>query len=162
MTTETRTAANLPAFFSEDDIDIKAFDVLCSQTTNSDDYPHAKRVEQNIVIYDGDSIREALEDPADEAALKAELCRLLNDGPGVFAVSRAYTDLTVIDRMTTLFEEIVADEKASGQGQGDHFGKNERIWNSIQKTCLRAPELFIDYYGSSILAIACEAWLGPH
>lgn len=107
-------------------------------------------------------MRAVIENPADEAALKAELCRCLKDGPGVFAVSGAYPDTSVIDATTTVFERIVADEKASGQGQGDHFGSNERIWNSIQKACLYAPELFIDYYGNSILALACEAWLGPH
>jgi hypothetical protein len=51
----------------------------------------------------------------------------------------------------------VAEEKAKGQGQGDHFGKNERIWNAIEKVCLKDPNLFIDYYTNSILAIASES-----
>ena len=62
---------------------------------------------------------------------------------------------------TAIFREIVAEERAAGLGQGDHFGENERIWNSIQKACLKDPDLFIDYYGNPVLAIACQAWLGP-
>ena len=155
-------ATPLPAYFSDADLNIETFDAICSQPVDLEDYPQAERIEQKIVLYDGDKIRASLENPADEAALKAELCRCLNSGPGVFAVRRAYPDFSIIDRTTALFEQIIADEKASGQGQGDHFGSNERIWNSIQKACLRAPDLFVDYYGNSILALACEAWLGPH
>ncbi|RMF82164.1 MAG: phytanoyl-CoA dioxygenase [Chloroflexi bacterium] len=152
----------LPPFFSAADMDIAAFDALCSQTVILDDYPYAAGVEQNIVIYDGDNIREALNDTASEAVLKAELTCCLRDGPGVLAIKRAYADTDVIDRMTLAFNEIIAHEKASGQGRGDHFGSNERIWNSMQKTCLHAPDTFIDYYGNPIMALVCQAWLGPH
>ena len=61
-----------------------------------------------------------------------------------------------------MFYAIIAEEQASGGGQGDHFGTNERIWNSKQKVCERDPELFVDYYSNPLLALACQAWLGPH
>ena len=97
-----------------------------------------------------------------ETALKTELCHVLRDGSGVFVVKHAYSDTSSIVRNTDIFREIVSEERASGQGQGDHFGNNERIWNAIQKVCLKDPEAFIDYYSNSILALACEAWLGPY
>ena len=97
-----------------------------------------------------------------ELILKSEWAYCLNDGPGVFIVKGAYTDLTVIDRSTAVFQEIVQQERESSQGKGDHFGENERIWNSLQKSCVHDPELFIAYYGNPILRLASEAWLGPH
>ena len=155
------TASNPPLYFSEEHVSIEVFEAIQAQTADIGDYPAAAAVEQNVLIYEGDTFREALSDPATEAALKAELCRALRDGPGVFAVKNAYVDTSVIDRSTAIFREIVAEERAAGLGQGDHFGQNERIWNSIQKACLKDPDLFIDYYGNPILTIACEAWLGP-
>lgn len=154
--------SDLPPYFRQDDINIEDFARLCSQETHLEDYPLAMAVAQKILIYEGDTLRQSLDNGEKEAALKAELCRALKDGPGVFVIKGAYPDTSVIDRSTALFHEIVAQEKASGQGQGDHFGKNERIWNSIQKACVANPELFIDYYSNPLLAVACEAWLGPY
>ena len=155
-------AQGLPQYFSAEDCDLAAFERLCQQTVDQKDYPQATAVIQNIVIYNGDDLRAVLADPAKEQALKAELMRCLKDGPGVFAIKGAYPDTTVVDRMTAVFAEIVAREKASKGEGGDHFGKNERIWNSFQKACAVDPDLFIDYYGNPMLALACEAWLGPY
>lgn len=162
MIEHARSRSPLPPYFDEQAFDIAAFDAICAQATQLDDYPLATAVVQNILVYDGNAIRQLLGDLDREAALKAELCRALKDGPGVFAVTAGYANTAVIDRSTALFREIVAEEQAAGQGRGDHFGKNERIWNSIQKVCERDPELFIDYYSNPVLAIACEAWLGPY
>ena len=152
----------IPAFFEKSMLDLEEFDVLCRQTTQLSDYPCAAAVEKNIVVYDGDAMREMLADPAQEAVLRAELTRCLRDGPGVFAVSGMYADVSVVEKSTAVFRAIVSAEKAASAGKGDHFGNNERIWNSLQKACVYDPDLFIDYYGNPILAIVCQAWLGPH
>jgi len=151
----------LASYFSDQDIHIQDFARICEQKTELVDYPFAVGVKKNILIYEGDQIRQAFDTLTEEGALRAELCRVLKDGPGVFAVRNAYPDVSVIDRSSEVFFEIIAEEKASGLGQGDHFGNNERIWNSIQKACVKDPDLFIDYYGNPILALACQAWLGP-
>jgi ectoine hydroxylase-related dioxygenase (phytanoyl-CoA dioxygenase family) len=81
----------------------------------------------------------------------------------VFAVRRAHHDLAAIDAATEVFREIIAEERAAG-GRGDHFaqaGANDRIWNSLQKLCLRAPEVYARYVSSPVIARACRAWLGP-
>ncbi len=148
--------------FKNNALDIADLHALCEQTTRLEDYPLAADVVDNIVIYDGEQVRAMIGSVPQEQALKTELGRCLKDGPGVFVVKGAYPDLSVIDRCTVAFQEIVAEEKASGQGKGDHFGQNERIWNSLQKTCLHDQELFIEYYGNPIFRVACEAWLGPH
>lgn len=49
-------------------------------------------------------------------------------------------------------------------GVGDHFseaGKNDRIWNALEKLCLKAPTIFAQYYTNGMIALAAEAWLGP-
>ncbi len=150
-----------PAYFGAEDLRVEDLDAVCSKTTQLTDFPLAMSVEKNVLIYDGDTMRSQLNNPADEARLKAEWCHALREGPGVFVVKRGYPNTSIIDRSTDLFRVIVAEEKAKGQGQGDHFGKNERIWNAIEKVCLKDPNLFIDYYTNSILAIASESWLGP-
>ena len=151
-----------PAYFDEQQISIEALGKICAQTTELNDYAHAISVEQNVLIYDGSALRTLLEDSSHDQTLRAEWCRALKDGPGVFIIKDAYADLSVIDRTTALFREIVAEEKAGKLGKGDHFGENERIWNSLQKACVKDPDLFIDYYSNQFLALACEAWLGPY
>src|SRR5258707_703577 len=38
---------------------------------------------------------------------------------------------------------------------------NDRIWNALEKFCLRDPAAFAAYYGNDIIALVSEAWLGP-
>jgi ectoine hydroxylase-related dioxygenase (phytanoyl-CoA dioxygenase family) len=151
----------LPDDFEEPDITVDALDTFCSRRTERGDYPLAESVEENALVYDGERIRTLLHDDADEVHLKKELCRVLRDGPGVFVVKRGFSDVSVVDRCTKVLREIITEEHSAGQGQGDHFGSNERVWNALQKVCLKDPGLFIDYFGNPILAAACEAWLGP-
>lgn len=150
------------AYFNSNDIDIKHFQEICQQVTQQADYPNAEKTLDNIVIYSGDVIRGIIGDADREKKLKEEYIHCLNEGPGVFVIKDTYADISVIDRCNEVFRTIVAQEKSLNQNKGDHFGDNERIWNSLQKTCLIDPELFLDYYGNPILSIACEAWLGPH
>ena len=150
----------MKAYFEESDIRLDEFEAICKQSADLADYPLATAVQKNIVIYDGEQLRELLDE--DEAAIRAEWIRCLKDGPGVFVIKRAYAETAVIDEMTAVFQQIVAQEKATKGEGGDHFGQNERIWNSIQKPCEIAPELFIEYYGNPFLALASKAWLGPY
>jgi len=136
--------------------------MICRQTVDRALYPFAEAVQQNIVIYNGDKLWEAITEADTAVQLKAELGRCLKDGPGLFVIQRAYPNTAVVDEMTVVFAEILVQEKTSGAEGGDHFGNNERIWNSFQKACLHAPELFIEYYGNAMLALASEAWLGPY
>ena len=104
-------------FFKPRDIDIQSFTALCSQSTEPAAYPCAADVVENIVIYDGDIVRAALVGSDTEAVLKAEMVHCLKDGPGLFVVRRAYGDLSVIDKSTRVFQVMVTQEKASGQGR---------------------------------------------
>jgi ectoine hydroxylase-related dioxygenase (phytanoyl-CoA dioxygenase family) len=96
--------------------------------------------------------------------VQAELARALLDGPGIVVFSGAFADLSVVDRASAVFTELIAEQKASGTAAGDHFatpGANDRVWGALDKLALHAPEVFADYYANDVLALVSEAWLGP-
>ena len=150
-----------PAYFDAQDTSIEEFHAICSRTTQDATYLHASAIEKNIVLYDGDVLRSMVGEELHELSLKKELCHVLKSGPGVFIIKHGFADISVIDTHTAILREIVLEEKDSLQGEGDHFGQNERVWNAIQKVSQKAPDAFIDYYSNPLIGIACEAWLGP-
>ena len=90
--------------------------------------------------------------------------RALTDGPGVVAIRGAFPDTDVVDRVTSAFEAIIAEERATGGQVGDHFAKagaNDRVWNALEKLAVRDPEAFVDYYANDVVALVSGAWLGP-
>ncbi|MEM9777625.1 MAG: phytanoyl-CoA dioxygenase family protein [Chloroflexota bacterium] len=151
----------LSSFFSQSDIKLSDLEALCAQQTVLADYPHAAEVLKNILIYNYSNCVAMLDGSEKEQTLKAEFARALNSGPGVIAIKGA-VDPAVVDKSTEMFFDIIQQEKAAGSGQGDHFGNNERVWNSLQKACEYDPDLFIDYYKNPLMALVCQAWLGPN
>jgi ectoine hydroxylase-related dioxygenase (phytanoyl-CoA dioxygenase family) len=89
--------------------------------------------------------------------------RALADGPGVVVV-RGALDPAVVARATAEFDAMIAEQRAAGAVAGDHFaapGANDRVWNALEKLAVRAPEVFVEYYASDVLARVAQAWLGP-
>ncbi|OSP23741.1 phytanoyl-CoA dioxygenase, partial [Streptomyces sp. 13-12-16] len=156
--THQRTPAPA-AWLSERDCDLDAFRALVEQPTGLDAYPHAAGVERNVLLYDAD--RLAL---ADRRAVQAELVRAFADGPGIVVIRGAFADPAVVDRTTAVFDALIAGQRASGAGAGDHFarpGANDRVWNALEKAALYDPEAFADYYANDVIALVSSAWLGP-
>ncbi|MFD8389448.1 phytanoyl-CoA dioxygenase family protein [Streptomyces sp. NPDC059680] len=156
------SVASVPgrAWLSEQDCDLDAFRALTDRTTRLADYPHAASVTENVLVYEGDRLRAT----EDRDALRAELVRAFADGPGIVVVQGACPDPEVVDRVTAVFEALIAEQRASGATVGDHFaqpGANDRVWNALEKTALYDPEAFADYYANDVLALVCSAWLGP-
>jgi ectoine hydroxylase-related dioxygenase (phytanoyl-CoA dioxygenase family) len=152
-------------WYREADCDLDDFISLISRTADLTDYPHASAVEQNVLIYDARRVVDGCATDEGRRDLLAEICEVFAHGPGVAVFKRAFTDLAVIDRATQIFAEIIEEQHRSKTGGGDHFAKpgaNDRIWNSLEKHCLADPENFAHYYGNAIIALASEAWLGPH
>src|SRR3954451_3127409 len=90
------------------------------------DYPHAPAIEQEVLIYD----REGLLAAPDE-----ELVHALSDGPGIVLIRGAYPDVSVVDRTTAVFEDLMKQQRDAGHAAGDHFapfGVNERVWNALE------------------------------
>lgn len=137
---------------------------LVQQSPDLTTYPHADRVADRALVYDATTLRAALETADGTDAVTAELVRALTDGPGLVVVENAFPDHAAIDRVTTAFDAMVADEHARGGPAGDHFappGANSRVWNALEKLAVRDPEAFVDYYANDILALVSAAWLGP-
>jgi len=151
----------MKAFFDASDVRLDEFEQLCSQSVSLGDYPRATHVESNVVIYEGAALRAVLDEREAEQELLSELNTCLRSGPGVLVIRNMYDDHTVIDASTELFKDIVREERERGFGLGDHFGNNERIWNSFQKVCVKDPKTFVAYYGNPLLGLVATAWLGP-
>ncbi|MFI1372412.1 phytanoyl-CoA dioxygenase family protein [Streptomyces longwoodensis] len=147
------------ARLSRQDCSLDTFRSLVERTTDPADYPHAESAEQNVLVYDSGRLRSA-----DTDAVSAELVRALSDGPGVVVFRGAFPDPVVVDRMSAVFDALIADQHASGATAGDHFarpGANDRVWNALEKTALYDAETFADYYANDVLALVSTAWLGP-
>jgi ectoine hydroxylase-related dioxygenase (phytanoyl-CoA dioxygenase family) len=128
------------------------------------DYPLAAEVAERVLVYDCDAVRRVVTTTESRRALLAEWAEALMTGPGIIVLRRALPDVAVIDAASAVFSDIIAEQHARTNGGGDHFAKpgaNDRIWNALEKLCLRAPEVFATYYGNEILAFVSEAWLGP-
>jgi ectoine hydroxylase-related dioxygenase (phytanoyl-CoA dioxygenase family) len=144
------------------DCDLDEFVQIVAQRTTLAGFPLAADVVDNVLVYDAARLRE--ESTAREEAVAAELVRALTEGPGVFAIRGAFSDLAPVDRATAAFEAIIAEERAAAGSVGDHFAKagaNDRVWNALEKLALRDPETFVDYYANDIVALVSRAWLGP-
>lgn len=152
----------MSGFVSLADLSLPAFAALCEQDTRAEDFPHCSEVSHKVLIYQASTLLEALD--GDPRPLLSELHRAFRHGPGVLVVKQAFTDGALVDRHSEVFNRILTDEAQGGSG-GDHFAKagaNGRIWNSLQKAAIQAPESFIEYYSNPLLGMLAEAWLGPH
>ncbi|HET6937256.1 MAG TPA: phytanoyl-CoA dioxygenase family protein [Nocardioides sp.] len=162
MTSQLAAAAR--ARLTPADVRLEDFVAVVEQTTDLTAYPHADRVEQNVLVYDSQRLLAATATDAGRDDVSAELVRALTDGPGVVVFEGAFSDHAVVDRVTEAFDEIIAAEEAAGGEHGDHFaapGANSRVWNALEKLAVRAPEAFVDYYANDVIALASRAWLGP-
>ena len=149
------------------DIRLEDFAAVVEQTTDPRRTPRPTGSTSNVLVYDAD--RRPCRDevrgrPSDEVS--AELVRAFTEGPGVVVFEGAFRDHSVIDRVTGVFDEIIADADGRGPGAaGDHFAKpgaNDRVWNALEKLCgARARGRSSDYYANDVIALASAAWLGP-
>jgi ectoine hydroxylase-related dioxygenase (phytanoyl-CoA dioxygenase family) len=147
-----------------DDVRLDDFASVVEQATEVAAYPHADRVEQGVLVYAAERLRAATADEPGRDEVTAELVRALADGPGVVVIEGAFPDPGVVDRVTGVFDQIIAEEESAGGEHGDHFappGANSRVWNALEKLAVRDPEAFVAYYANDLVALASAAWLGP-
>lgn len=134
------------------------------RTATMEQYPLARAIERNVVLYDAASVRAAADDEARVSALMAEWHRIFLDGPGIVVFKGAYSDLGLIDAVSAVLQALIAEERAATGVKGDHFarhGTNARVWNTHEKLCMREPELYARYSANECIALASRAWLGP-
>jgi len=151
-------------WISDADCRLEDFRRLVERHTRLSDYPLASAVHSNVLSYDGDDIRRIAGEPESRKALLAEWARAMMDGPGILLLKDAFSDLAIVDAATDQFLAMIAEQHAAKANAGDHFAKpgaNDRIWNALEKLCLRDPECFARYYANAVIALVSEAWLGP-
>ena len=149
-------------YFTKADCNREAFSRLLDETLELTDLRFANHIEHNIPIYDAQTVGYLLR-TAQRQRILAEWAYVLGEGSGIIVLKQAITDLKAIDEASDLFNLIIEEERKNSTG-ADHFGEtggNDRIWNSLQKLCLRDPELFCRYFSSPSIAAISEAWLGP-
>jgi ectoine hydroxylase-related dioxygenase (phytanoyl-CoA dioxygenase family) len=145
-------------WIDESDCRLDDFRAQVLRHTDPADYPLAASVRSNVLVYSADAVATS-----NRRALQSELIHALADGPGVVVIEGAFSP-DVVDRASAAFFDIIAAQRAAGTAAGDHFGKpgaNDRIWNAAQKLALHAPQVFAEYYANDVLAVICQAWLGP-
>lgn len=143
--------------------DLEDFRKQIDRRTRPEDYPLAAEIVSNVPVYDGDAVRAAAANTDTRKAIMAEWAEVMLTGPGIVVFRKAFADLSPVDEATRIFFDMIAEQHAQGTGAGDHFarpGANDRIWNALEKLCLREPEVFARYYANEIIALVSEAWLG--
>ena len=149
-------------YVSETQCSIDVFVELISEKLFLHELQYASDVKNNIPIYEPDLVDRILRSDKKKYLLE-EWASVLQNRSGVVVLKQAMTDLSAVDKATAVFNDIIAEELQTASG-GDHFGErgaNDRIWNSLQKLCLRDPHLFARYFSSPSIAAISEAWLGP-
>jgi ectoine hydroxylase-related dioxygenase (phytanoyl-CoA dioxygenase family) len=147
---------------------IDEFAQLVERTTRAADAPLASEIRGNVPVYDCDALRRAIDASADHrAAVMAEWGEVMLNGAGLIVLAGAFSgsaELDTIDAASAEFKAVIAEQIANHSARGDHFAKpgaNDRIWNALEKLCLRAPGTFAAYYANPMVALVSEAWLGP-
>lgn len=155
---------NQVAFFDLETCELSEFARLTAQSLDPAALGFTDEVVKNVPVYDSETIRPRLADPAQRRAVLGEWAWVLGQSAGVLVLKGAFPDDDPLDAATAIFERIIAREKAGSGGKGDHFaaaGANDRVWNSLQKLCEEDPAVFALYFGNEVIAAVCEAWLGP-
>ena len=151
-------------WISEADCRLEDFRRLVERHTRLSDYPTASAVHSNVLTYEGSDIRSAAGRSESRKAMLAEWARAMMDGPGILLFKNAFPDSAIVDAASDHFRAMIEEQRAGKANAGDHFAKpgaNDRIWNALEKLCLRDPDCFARYYANGAVALVCEAWLGP-
>ena len=140
------------------------FRTLVERKATKADYPLAAAFERNVPIYDAAKVEAAAGDRGQALRYMVEWHRIFLDGPGIVVFRGAIRDMALVDAMSAVLKEIIAEEHQTNGGKGDHFanaGANARVWNSHEKLCMRAPELFARYAPNDVIDLVSRSWLGP-
>ncbi len=151
-------------WYSADGVDVDELRSIIE--TGSVDAPSASDIQHGVPIYDGSLIH--LDHPLtgvsdNDQRLLTELAGVLADGPGIIVI-KAAVGQDDLNAATDAFLAMIASEKDSDLGSGDHFaaeGINDRVWNAMEKLAIDYPTVFADYYANEVFDVVSKAWLGP-
>jgi hypothetical protein len=109
------TARTNRVWYTEAACDIDDFARTIAQTAELSDYPHARAIEKNVVIYDAAAVIEATGTPDGRKAILAEICDIFARGPGVAVFKAAYTDppLSTSRRASSILSSLMRSRARS-------------------------------------------------
>ena len=155
---------NKVGYYNPEACNLVDFLEIINQKLEDRSVPHASEVQNNIPIYNISALKNVIENSELKRELMEEWAWVLRESSGAIVLRNAYSDTSLIDEVTELYEQIISEEKQKSGGGADHFaaaGANDRIWNSLQKLCEASPDVFLRYFANTAIETACEAWLGP-
>jgi len=161
MTTPSQAVQT--GYHSADDLDIGELARLANLADEPDRYRHAMGIEGGVVVYDANALSATPATGAGRRAVMSEIAYALGPGPGA-VLFRSAMSVEVVERASAAFDTMIVEEAAGGATAADHFavaGANDRVWNTFEKLAVAAPDVFVDYFRCSSLALGAEAWLGP-
>ena len=161
---DSATTAKDSVWLSSGNCSLEDFRALVERRTAHEDYPLAESIARNVPVYDAVKVEEAAGDRDRVMRFMAEWHRAFLDGPGIVVFRGAIRDTALVDAVSAVLKHIIAEERAANGGKGDHFAKagtNARVWNSHEKLCMRAPDLFARYAANDVIDLVSRAWLGP-
>lgn len=150
-------------YYRAEDCKLQDFTAEIESSRTAVATPYATSTEQGVPLYKVSELD--LKDTDSRQSLQSEWAQVLMHGAGVVVLTGAYSDTSVVDACTEVFEQIITEQHQQGDAMADHFaagGANDRIWNSLQKLGERDPDTFVRYFGNTALQAVCEAWLGPN
>ena len=126
--------------------------------------PLAAQVISSIPVYDANAVRKQLGNDASIKQYMQEWGNNFQHGSGIMVIRGCYQDLELIDQVTDVLTDLIAEEEAGSNAKGDHFapaGSNSRLWNAHEKLGIRAPELYLKYNANPLVSLVSQSWLGP-
>ncbi len=87
--TVTSTSSS-PSWIRPEDAHLSDLLEVLTEQTHFADYPHATRVERQVLVYDWATLRHTAADDASRRDVQAELARALSDGPGIVVLGRRF------------------------------------------------------------------------
>jgi len=151
-------------WLEQSSVDIDKLRSIVESASGVSALQYCDRMESGVPTYDSDVLRKKISGEAVCREVQSELIQNWESGAGIAVFKNAFNEHQLLDHVTESFFAIIDEEKESGQSHGDHFAKpgaNDRIWNALEKFCLKDPGLFVRYYSNDILALTARAWLGP-
>jgi ectoine hydroxylase-related dioxygenase (phytanoyl-CoA dioxygenase family) len=156
--------ASAPVWLSASDCSLDDFRKLVEQVTRPSDCPLADAIERNVPVYDARKVERAAQSREDSMKFMAEWHSVFLDGPGIVVFRGAIRDRALLDAVSDVLRRIIDEERLATGGKGDHFakaGSNARVWNSHEKLCMEAPELYARYAANDVVDLVSRSWLGP-
>ena len=153
-----------PVWMTSASCSLEDFRACVEIETTQRRYPLADEITRNVPIYDAQRLFEKVTGEQAMMDVMAEWNDIFLDGPGVIVCRKAFADATLVDQVSIVLKQIIADERKASGSKGDHFGQagaNARVWNSHEKLCMLAPELYARYSANEIFSLASRSWLGP-